>query len=531
MLLLRTYLYKTTLCCFLFLLCCGSKAQEICNNGIDDDSDGLIDLNDPLCQCHFKVSGNLLQNGSFESYDHCPLYTYDKDYNNVSYWQYGTYTHINEADFYHNLTCVYDSQQVMRYMPPLLPLPDGQAFVAILNTTFTEASISEDEFPKSYIGQCLQTPLKAGEDYTLSFYAGRFRSWDNPTGKLFPFTVAIFGNRNCNAVPFGKINGFGNGCPANYDGWILLGKTTVYTKAQWVQSKIKLTVPYDINVIEIGADCTKLPPVIDLADSTTYMDYHLYYLDDVHLLPTKDFPFKYIQTVNETNCTGYPVLKAPEIINASYQWYKDSIAIKGATNNIYRTTDTVGKSYYNVLISTDSSCIISEPFLVTASDLSKINIPADTVLCSNHSLTLAPSFEGIIYTVNGVGKTSVVVEKQGFYNITAKDIYGCERNFSIKVIAQNCTDCSPFIPTAFTPNDDGLNDIFTVKLNCTFSSYQLNIYNRWGEKIFSSNDISKGWDGNYDHTKMLSGSYIYFLNYKTAEGILKTFRGFVVLIR
>ncbi len=525
------YLYKNLLCCFFILLYFEGNAQEICNNGIDDDGDGLIDLKDPLCQCRFTVNGNILQNGSFESYDHCPSYTYDKDFNNVSYWQYGTFTHINEADFYHNLNCSYDSQQVMRFMPPALPLPDGKAFVSILNSTFTDASISENEFPKGYIGQCLQTPLKPGEDYTLSFYAGRFRSWDNPTGKLFPFTVAVFGNRDCKAVPFGNINGFGNGCPVNYEGWVLLGKTTVYTKAQWVASKIRLTIPYDINVIEIGVDCTKLPPIIDLADSTTYMDYHLYYLDDVHLLPTKDFPFQYIQTVNVNNCNGYPVLKAPKMANVSYQWYKDSIAIKGATGNTYGITDTTGKSYYNVLISTDTSCIISEPFLITSSNLTQIHIPADTFFCNNNTLTLAPSFEGITYTVNGVGKTSVTIEKQGLYNISAKDRYGCERNFSVKVSEQNCKDCNPYIPGAFTPNDDGLNDLFMIKPGCTYSAYNLSIYNRWGRKLFSSNEANKGWDGNYANEKMLPGAYIYFLRYKTTQGILKTFKGVLVLIR
>src|SRR5262249_301827 len=88
----------------LFLLVYSCIAQEICNNGIDDDNDGLVDLHDPDCQCHFTVSGNLLLNGSFEFYDHCPVtYTYDDDYKIASSWQYGSYTNFFEADFYHNL--------------------------------------------------------------------------------------------------------------------------------------------------------------------------------------------------------------------------------------------------------------------------------------------------------------------------------------------------------------------------------------------------------------------------------------------
>ena len=326
------------------------KAQEICNNGKDDDGNALTDLNDPACQCHFVVNGNLLQNGSFELYDHCPVtYTYDNDFKIANYWQYGTYTNIGEAAYYHNLKCSYDSSQVMYNMPPKLPLPDGNGFISIQNNTYIDP-IPESQIPKTYVGQCLQQPLAKSESYTLSFYAGRFKSWDNLTGKLFPFTVAVFGNKDCNAVPFGKVYASGNGCPANYSGWIFLGETTIHSIDDWVQSKITFIAPDDINVIEVGPDCSVLSPINDLTDSTTFLDYHLYYLDDLHLLPTEDFNFKYIQSQTTGNCNGFPVLQAPVYTNASYQWYKDSIAVIGAISSTYSVTDTTGISYYNVRI-------------------------------------------------------------------------------------------------------------------------------------------------------------------------------------
>src|SRR5204863_4638744 len=92
--------YKTiTAFVFLFLLLIAHTnicAQEICNNGKDDDGDGLIDLHDPDCQCHFNVTDNLLQNASFESFDHCPItYLYVDDHNNIDYWDVGSYVNIN----------------------------------------------------------------------------------------------------------------------------------------------------------------------------------------------------------------------------------------------------------------------------------------------------------------------------------------------------------------------------------------------------------------------------------------------------
>ena len=127
----RKYTHRFLLCIFLLAGFRG-LTQEICNNGIDDDGDGLVDLHDPDCQCHFIVTDNLLQNGSFELYDHCPVnYTYISDSKIATYWQYGSL--MNEAEYYHNLNCSFDSQLVMLHMPPALPMPDGQGFISISN--------------------------------------------------------------------------------------------------------------------------------------------------------------------------------------------------------------------------------------------------------------------------------------------------------------------------------------------------------------------------------------------------------------
>jgi gliding motility-associated-like protein len=504
--------------------------QEICNNGTDDDGDGLIDLQDPDCQCHFTVTNNLLQNGSFELYDHCPVvYTYDSNYNVASFWQLGT--HIIEADYYHNLGCSYDSGQVMLHMPPKIPLPDGAGFISILNRVYIDP-IPENQTEKSYVGQCLQAPLKAGVQYTLSFYAGRFKSWDDLGDKIFPFTVSVFGNADCNAVPFGKPGVIGNGCPSNYPGWVLLGKTKVTSDGQWVQSKISFTVPSDINVLEVGTDCSALPPIADLADSTTYLDYYMYYLDDLHLLPTKDFPFEYIrvQTGSDCNGSGLPTLEAPVFTGATYQWYQDSIAIKGANSLTYQLPVLTKNSYYNVLISTPGKCIISEPFLATPDSLDKINIPADTMLCNDASLVLAPAIGGIVYNVNGIINANVTITRQGSYHIIATDTYGCQRVFDARIIERKCSDCEIYVPNAFTPNGDGLNDLFKVQLFCNPSDFSVQIFDRWGKKVFESHNTGTGWDGTYLGNKMSPDVYVYFISYKTSSNI-KTESGTVALIR
>jgi hypothetical protein len=199
-----------------------------------------------------------------------------------------------------------------------------------------------------------------------------------------------------------------------------------------VQAKVNLTIPSAINVVEIGSDCSILKPIIDLTDSTTFLDYHQYYLDDLHLLPTKDFPFEYIHVKASSSCTDHPILIAPFYENASYQWYKDSIAIKVQTDSIYDVIINEGKSYYNVTITTSSKCIISEPFLITPSKLSEINIPTDTIFCTeNNSIMLAPPFDGITYSINGVAGTVVNVMNEGIYTIVASDANGLSEKLLI----------------------------------------------------------------------------------------------------
>ena len=161
---------------FVFLLLLASSnsfSQEICNNGKDDDGDGLIDLQDPDCQCHFNVSGNLLQNGSFEFYKNCPTnYSYINDFDIINFWQYANHTNGNVAQYYHNFNCSYDSAQVMLYIPPELPLPDGKAFVSIRQYVYRKPEMTEKDLAKAYVSQCLQQPLVPQVPYTLSFSAG-----------------------------------------------------------------------------------------------------------------------------------------------------------------------------------------------------------------------------------------------------------------------------------------------------------------------------------------------------------------------
>jgi len=87
-----------------------------------------------------------------------------------------------------------------------------------------------------------------------------------------------------------------------------------------------------------------------------------------------------------------------------------------------------------------------------------------------------------------------------------------------------------FVPNAFTPNGDGVNDSFCVVGIC-IPKVKINIFNYWGETIFSSNENQKYWDGKYLGENVDTGPYVYVISATTNEGKHLEYEGIVNLIR
>ena len=87
-----------------------------------------------------------------------------------------------------------------------------------------------------------------------------------------------------------------------------------------------------------------------------------------------------------------------------------------------------------------------------------------------------------------------------------------------------------FIPSAFTPNGDGLNDLFYVKANFEPRSYELSVLNRNGDLVFISRDINTGWDGKQHGKTLTHGMYVYIIKYKDSQGNDQRKQGQVLLI-
>ena len=132
----------------------------------------------------------------------------------------------------------------------------------------------------------------------------------------------------------------------------------------------------------------------------------------------------------------------------------------------------------------------------------------------------------------GDGNTSA---ESNFYHT-----YSDTGTFVVKLLISNMFGCTDslfknviikphpkiFAPNAFSPNGDGLNDIFNVKAN-GIEEFSMSIYSRWGEMIFFTNDIGEGWDGKDAPV----GTYVYYIAYKNNLGANSEIYGKVTLIK
>jgi gliding motility-associated-like protein len=114
-----------------------------------------------------------------------------------------------------------------------------------------------------------------------------------------------------------------------------------------------------------------------------------------------------------------------------------------------------------------------------------------------------------------------------FLTITDKNT-GCFTNDS--VIVYVLEDFDIFLPTGFSPNDDNVNDILFLRGH-GIKEFELNIYDRWGALIFSSNSLLIGWDGTYKGKAALNGTYVYTLEYTNMKKEVKFLKGNLTLIR
>lgn len=208
------------------------------------------------------------------------------------------------------------------------------------------------------------------------------------------------------------------------------------------------------------------------------------------------------------------------------------------TGFIYRTDSDVvvrpvSSTVYTVRISNADGCAAEFDLPVTVASPVLADAGADRYIRSGESVQLQAQ-GGISYlwspadflsADSGDVVTSTPPHTIGYY-VTVTGSNGCKAIDSVTVYVVNV-----FMPTAFTPNGDGLNDQLHVRfMDPATSLVGFSIYNRWGQQVFYTNGMARGWDGTYKGIPAEIGTYFYVVEY-TAGAKSFTDKGTVSLFR
>lgn len=177
-------------------------------------------------------------------------------------------------------------------------------------------------------------------------------------------------------------------------------------------------------------------------------------------------------------------------------------------------------------------CIYKDSLKVSFDDSLHVYLPKDTSACngSDFKLQLKGNADTVTWQDGTQSFTYPIPQPGGTYTAIAKN--GCGADTLTAVVTFGECACNLIMPNAFTPNDDGFNDVLRPLNYCKMSYYHLDIYNRYGIQVYSADSPDSGWDGTYNRQPAFPGNYVWVVRYTNA-GLTNTVtkKGNVVLIR
>jgi len=149
-------------------------------------------------------------------------------------------------------------------------------------------------------------------------------------------------------------------------------------------------------------------------------------------------------------------------------------------------------------------------------------------ICSGEEVSLtAPEGWRYEWNTNDYARNiSVKPAETSIYEVVVEDRDGHKTvaRFIIDVL-----ECSIYIPKAFSPNNDGSNDLLLVRGE-GINQFEMKVFNKWGELMFETRDINQGWDGRFRGNKAPLDAYIYQIRFTDETGRWHNVQGTVTLV-
>ena len=222
--------------------------------------------------------------------------------------------------------------------------------------------------------------------------------------------------------------------------------------------------------------------------------------------------------------------------DGTYEW-TPSIGLSNAliANPVANPRDS---TEYKVVLTNIYGCKDSALVVINVYKKAVANAGPDKVILTGDTALLTGSVDGTavnyFWSPNSTLSSVTVLQPtvfplaQTIYTLHAVSTVGCgDASDDVTVRVYN----DVLMPNAFTPNKDGINDVFHVLALDNYELSSFTIYTRWGQKIFSTTNATVGWDGTFKGLPQATGLYVYYLEMKSKAGKKISRKGTVLLIR
>ncbi len=324
-----------------------ARMMEICDNGLDDDQDGRIDAFDPDCQCEGRLSPNLVPNGQFNQTTGCCA-----DLGQVNCL--ADWIVLGPSPDYISDNCSDNNLRPdVRFLANAFnqgAANDGYIFSVV-------QMVDGRQFTES-MGVCLDSPMEAGKTYQVSFDLANLRN-DAPD-----LLFSLVGIDLCDRLVAYDTRGNNSFCELQLP-VTRLGTVNARDLTQgWNTLTFEVIPEQDIEAIFYTVDCEFTPGA---GNAQLYM-----VMDEVAIREQIDPPIVPSIMLSGEPCQEVLSLRIPFQTGVSYQWYRDSIPIIGATDTLLLLTEesAISSSVYQVLISDiEGNCDLTSPFELTLPEL------------------------------------------------------------------------------------------------------------------------------------------------------------------
>ncbi len=232
---------------------------------------------------------------------------------------------------------------------------------------------------------------------------------------------------------------------------------------------------------------------------------------------------------NLVNFTSYATNFADTIINKplQYKWFFGTSDNNTSNNkNAEYFFTSPGKYVITLLVQSSTGCIVKAQDSITVNPYPVVDAGPDKHIFYGTSETFTPivsdsnlvySWTPSLYLNNDTILNPVCTPQDDqAYTFTATTLAGCSRSDKVNVFYLGKLN----LPNAFSPNGDGINDTWKIKYLDNYPGATLDVFNRYGQKVFHSDGYSKEWDGNMNGNPLPMGTYYYVVDPKNTKPII-----------